>query len=319
MTSSTDHIYKGETIYDQPEKVQSKFTVADGYQTHYLESGSARNPPLVLVHGGNFQVGLGTDRWFPNMVPLGRKFHVFAADELGCGQTDAPRAIDDIGDVRVRADHVIAFIDALGLGPVNLVGQSQASWIVAYIALRRPDLVRDMVLVDTASLAVADGGMGNEHIESKFTASFLPGTMVNESIRPEKEPLREWISLMLADATVVPDAFLHRCVKLAETWMLIWDQPWRKFWADGGVRNRAQYIVDGVHLGDVVYKLPKPPLLVWGRNSVKTIDNGVNLYKRCPSGSQFHVFNHANHFLWIDQWSDFNDLVAWYLLRSKWH
>lgn len=120
-----------ETIFDNPAKVEDKFLVADGYRTHYLTAGSEAAEPVVLVHGGSCEIGMGLDRWYPSVSPLSRHFRVHAVDEIGHGQSDPPRDLGDLGHTRVRAEHVLAFIEALGVGPVNLVGQSQGGWIAA--------------------------------------------------------------------------------------------------------------------------------------------------------------------------------------------
>ena len=301
-----------ETIYDHPDKVERKFIEADGYRTHYLASGSEDAKPLLLVHGGNFETGLGADRWFPTMVPLGRHFRVIAADQLGGGETDAPRDILDIGDVRVRANHMVAFIEALDIGPVHILGQSQGAWISAFIALTRPDLVDELILVDCASIALPAGGVDKA---ARLSETYFPGTMVRKSIEMTREGMREWMSSFQYDATIMPDAYLDRCAELGRKWYPIWDEPWKKYWSDGGERNRQQYLVDGVHIGELVPTLTQKPLLMWGRNSVKGVDNGLALYKRIPD-AQFHVFDKADHFLWSDQWRDFNSLTTWFLTRN---
>jgi pimeloyl-ACP methyl ester carboxylesterase len=302
------------SIYDHPDKVRSNFILADNYRTHFLESGASDAKPVILIHGGNFEFGMGVDRWYPTVLPLAKNFRVIAVDELGGGGTDAPRNIDDIGDVHVRGDHVLAFLEVLRLGPYHLVGQSQGAWIAAYIALKRPDLVDRLVLVDSASLALPAGGMGGSNIGADFTGSFLPGTMVKKSLDATKDSLRDAVSTMVYDQSMLSDPFLSRLVPLAEKWLPIWHDPWRRFWADGGKKNRDQYLVDGVHIGEIVHTLKRPPLIIWGNNSVKGIDNGVSLYKRIPD-AQFHVFDKANHFLWLDRWRDFNGLVTWFLSR----
>lgn len=38
------------------------------------------------------------------------------------------------------------------------MGQSQGAWISAFIAVTRPDLVKGLVLVDSASLTLPEGG-----------------------------------------------------------------------------------------------------------------------------------------------------------------
>lgn len=305
-----------QTIYDYPDKVQSKFIEVDGYRTHYLTSGNEDSKPLVLVHGGNFQIGLAAERWFPNIVPLGEHFRVFAVDELGGGETDAPRDIRDIGHIRVRAEHVLAFIETLDVGPVHLLGQSQGAWITAYVAYKRPDLVDQLVLVDTASLALPDGGMGGPNIAERFTEASLPGTMVRMDIDATPEGIRDWMKTYQYDVSVLPDAYLARCAELAKKWIPIWEEPWKEFWADGGKRNEEQYLVDRSPLRDHVSELQFDPLIIWGNNSVKGVDNGLKLFKRIPD-AQFHVFDKADHFLWIDQWEDFNSLVTWFLTRER--
>ena len=140
-----------ETLFNSPDKWESKYITADGYNTHYIEAGKNNPEPLILVHGGANEIGMGNYRWYPNIIPLGEHFHVHAVDELGHGYTDPPRNLEDLGHVRVRAEHVISFIEALDVGPVNLAGQSQGGWIVAYITIKRPELVKKLVLIDSGS------------------------------------------------------------------------------------------------------------------------------------------------------------------------
>jgi pimeloyl-ACP methyl ester carboxylesterase len=172
--------------------------VAGGYRTHYLESGDPTAKPVVLIHGANFEFGMGVDCWYQTILPLSKAFHVIAVDELGGGGTDAPANLDDIGDVRARGDHVLAFIEALRISPAHVIGQSQGAWIASYIALTRPDLVDRLILVDSASLALPGGGMGGSNIAPRFSSDFFPGTMVRKSLHPTKrafaKPCHPWCS-----------------------------------------------------------------------------------------------------------------------------
>lgn len=303
------------SMYDHPELVQVKTIEADGYKTSYLEAGKADAPPLVLAHGGNFELGTASDRWYPTILPLAKHFRVFAVDELGSGGTDAPRNLADLGDVQVRAQHVLNFVEALNVGPVHLMGQSQGAWIVAYVALKRPDLARKVVLVDSASLALPAGGVGGPNIGQNFADSYLPGTMVRRNLEVTPDGIRDFYSTMVYDQSMLSDPFVERALALGRKWAPIWHKPWREFWADGGKRNRDQYIVDGRHLGESARNLVKP-LIIWGNNSVKGISNGVDFYRSIPD-AQFHVFDKANHFLWLDQWKEFNSLVTWFLSRPE--
>ena len=178
----------------------------DGYRTHYLEAGDPSAPPLLLVHGGSVKIGMGVDRWYPTILPLAETFHVIAIDQLGHGETDAPREFRDLGMVKVRAAHIIKFIEQLNLGPINLVGQSQGGWINAFITLTRPDLVKDVVIVDSASLSgSAVGGK-----LPFFKDAFKPGTMIPKSDLTTREGIKDHVSKFTYTPEVVTDELLDR-------------------------------------------------------------------------------------------------------------
>jgi pimeloyl-ACP methyl ester carboxylesterase len=77
-----------ETLFNSPDKFKSRFATVDAYKTHYIEAGEENSERLLLVHGGANDVGMDSYRWYPSIVPLGKRFHVYAIDELGHGQTD---------------------------------------------------------------------------------------------------------------------------------------------------------------------------------------------------------------------------------------
>lgn len=303
-----------ETIYDHQDRVRSRFVTVDGYRTHYLESGASDAPTVVLIHGANWDFGLGADRWFPTIVPLGRNFRVLAPDQLGGGRTDAPRDLGEIGNVRDRAQHMLDFVEGLDVGPVHLVGQSQGSWIAAFIAVRRPDLVDRLVLVESASLALPADGLSAEGLAPRFEAQVIPGTMSNRRISEGTDVaggVREWLEANAYSPDILIDPYVDACLRLADVWAPIWRDPWRKSW-DQPERHRAQYLVDGQPLGRQLHRLP-PSLLIWRKSPARVLDLGVDLYRRMPEGSQLHVVDRADHHLWQDRWDLFNRLVTTYL------
>lgn len=110
-------------------------------KTWYDERG--RGEPLVLVHGGVVDA-----RFFAsNIEPLSARFHVFAVDLRGHGHTpdvDGPFSYDAF------ANDTVAFIEAVVGAPAHVVGHSIGAGVALYLALRRPDLVRRLVLVSGA-------------------------------------------------------------------------------------------------------------------------------------------------------------------------
>ena len=131
----------------------SKFLAADGFETHYVEKGSG--PPLVLVHGG----GAGADAWGNWRSCIDRyadRFRVIAVDMPGFGRTAKPSPETYDYSQASRNRHLAAFIDALGLGAVNLIGNSMGGATSLGVAMARPDLVRKLVLMGAAGLDIAN-------------------------------------------------------------------------------------------------------------------------------------------------------------------
>lgn len=129
----------------------SRYLEVDGIRTHYLEAGSG--PTLVLIHGG----GAGADAWgnWRGCIPLyAANFRVVAVDMVGFGRTDKPDPAGYAYTQESRNAHMAAFIERLGGGAVNLIGNSMGGATTLGVAMRRPELVRKMVLMGSAGIAV---------------------------------------------------------------------------------------------------------------------------------------------------------------------
>jgi pimeloyl-ACP methyl ester carboxylesterase len=131
----------------------SKSVDVCGQPTHYLEAGSG--PALVLIHGG----GAGADSWgnWKDCLPLfARHFRVFAMDMIGFGKSaKPPQDSYDYGQ-RQRNRHLAEFIEKLSLGPVSLIGNSMGGATALGVAIARPELVRKLVLMGSAGLAISN-------------------------------------------------------------------------------------------------------------------------------------------------------------------
>jgi esterase len=130
----------------------------NGYDMAYLELGEGT--PLVCVHGtlGDFRV------WSPVLGPLSRRHRVISLslrhffpehwDGAGTGYTIAQHVAD-----------VIGLIEALGAGPVDLMGHSRGGHIAFRVAQQRPDLLRRLVLAEP-------GGNVDATLSSSVSPSF---------------------------------------------------------------------------------------------------------------------------------------------------
>jgi pimeloyl-ACP methyl ester carboxylesterase len=109
-----------------------------GVRTWYDERGDGE--PLGLLHGG-----VVDSRFFDkNIDALAARFHVFAPERRGHGHTP-----DVAGPITydLMAQDTIEFLEAVVDGAAHLVGHSDGAVVALLIALRRPDLVRRLVLI----------------------------------------------------------------------------------------------------------------------------------------------------------------------------
>ena len=115
------------------------YVEAGGRKIFWRESGSGE--PLLYVHGNT-----GSLRWFEGVMDIpGRR--VIALDMPNFGRSDALGVPADIG---AYADAVAAFMDALGLRGIPVVGHSLGGAVVQSLACKRPELASAILLVDPA-------------------------------------------------------------------------------------------------------------------------------------------------------------------------
>jgi pimeloyl-ACP methyl ester carboxylesterase len=114
-------------------------SIDDG-RLYYTERGAG--DAVVLVHGG-----LSDGRtWQAQLEALSTSHRVIAYTRrdhhVGRAQAEAPDQMGkDIQDLATLAGK-------LGLGPVHLVGHSWGAFVCLWLSIRRPDLVRSLVLAE---------------------------------------------------------------------------------------------------------------------------------------------------------------------------
>jgi pimeloyl-ACP methyl ester carboxylesterase len=124
------------------ERVHTMQTLpVNGYDMAYLEVG--QGPPLLCVHGSlcDFRI------WSCVLGPLSARHRVIAVSL----RHFFPEHWDGSGDSYSIAQHtadVIAFIEQLKAGPVDLMGHSRGGHIAFRVAQQRPDLLRKLILAE---------------------------------------------------------------------------------------------------------------------------------------------------------------------------
>jgi pimeloyl-ACP methyl ester carboxylesterase len=124
-----------------------RVTAANGIEYAYRELGKSQVPLVLLQH---FRGNL--DNWDPALVDeLAAERRVIAFDNVGVGGTTGRTP----NTVEAMAYDAIAFLEALELRQVDLLGFSIGSFVAQEIALVRPDLLRRVVLASSAPQGAA--------------------------------------------------------------------------------------------------------------------------------------------------------------------
>src|SRR5215213_5466545 len=118
-------------------KIQDYVDVG-GLRTYYEVEGTGE--PLVLLHGGFCPI-----ETFGGLTPLlAERYRVYVPERRAHGRTP-----DVAGPItyEAMAQDTIAFMEAVSLSSAHLVGWSDGAVVGLLMALRRPELVRRLVLI----------------------------------------------------------------------------------------------------------------------------------------------------------------------------
>jgi pimeloyl-ACP methyl ester carboxylesterase len=139
---------------EQLADADSRFITLQGLRVHYKRVGQGE-PAMLLLHG----FGASLYSWREVLEPLGRLGAVVAYDRPAFGLTSRPmpgewQGASPYGST-AQVDLAIALLDALGIRRAVLVGHSAGGALAVQIALRYPQRVVGLVLVDAA---IYEGG-----------------------------------------------------------------------------------------------------------------------------------------------------------------
>ena len=134
------------------EKLEAKYAVpashyvdlGEGVRVHYRDDGDPARPVIVLVHGFGDSF-LTWEGWIKALSP---NYRVITLDLPGHGLTRAPKTYAPEPDR--YADLIDALAAKLDLPPFAIVGNSMGGGVAWRFALRHPERLNALVLLDAA-------------------------------------------------------------------------------------------------------------------------------------------------------------------------
>lgn len=253
------------------ENAPNKSLDVNGTSFVYREFGKRVGVPIVFLH----HLTAVLDDWDPRVVDgLAARHHVIAFDNRGVGGSggSTPTSVEEM------ARDAIAFIRALGLSKVDLLGFSLGGFIVQVIAQQQPDLVRKVIIAGA-------GPAGGEGISNM-------GAVLQDAIAKAgasgKHPKHFLFFSQTSNGQAAANAFLAR---LSE----------RKEGRDAPIGNETIHAqLTAIHAwgqGDAskLSGIHQPVLVANGdRDVMAPTINSFELARRLPN-AQLSVFPDASH------------------------
>jgi len=263
---------------------ESRFVDADGIKTHYIESGTGE--PLILIHGG----GPGADgygNWHGCLPGFGREFRAIAVDMLGFGRTDKPDPTTFTYSQDARTDHMIAFIEVLNVRPVSLIGNSMGGITSLGVAMKRPELVKKLVLMGPAGIKT-----------SEVSAALAPLMNYDGTV----EGMRKVIDVLTYAEFKIDDSMLQYRVNLSN------DPATKKALAATMQWVRSQH---GLYFeDDLIRQVKTSTLVVGGKNDPIVTPDQIYKFLELLENSRGYVIPHCGHWVMIEHSEEFIQITT---------
>lgn len=285
-----------------------KFVDVAGINTRYFEMGSG--DPLVLVHGGQYGSLTNAYTWSLNFEGLSKHFHVYALDKLGMGHTDNPKSDQDY-TFDATVDHIHSFIETLGMDGVTLGGHSRGALPVTRISIDHPDLVRNLLICDSNTLAPDELTSSEKNFYQSFQKTAL-SEATRESV--QSEPIANAYSTKHITADYVDE--LYKIAHLPKTEEALHKLEVAESPFYPSLKKLKQETLQMIEDG----RLKAPTLITWGFNDPSAgVRLGLHLMEiigaKVPR-SHLHVFNEAGHHVYREHPDDFNRVVTTFTKMS---
>ncbi len=229
-----------------------------------IRTGPRGGPPVVLVH----PVGLDLTYWGEQIESLRRDHDVIAFDLPGHGRSPG-RAEDWTLDqaAAVLADMVVA----TEAGPAHVVGLSVGGMIAQAFALARPELMRSLVLIDTAAAFPEPARAGMRERAATVRADGMQaviGSTLDRWFTPETRAQRPDIIDRVTKTLLADDAAVHAAM---------WD------------------MIAELDLVGALHRVTCPTLILVGEHDPSSPVAAAKTLADRIAGSQMHVIPATSH------------------------
>lgn len=271
--------------------VRHKRVIVDGMNIHYAVAGDG--PPIVFLHG----LGASSVTWEENIGPLSERFSVYTPDIPGHG--DSVKLGVDY-NTRAGVSFVLGFLDQVGAQSAALCGSSMGGLIALLAALKHPDRVSQLVLINSA-------GLGRE-IAGYLRVMSLP--FLGELLEgPTRRSARAMMKLVFGPRREYPEALFQELVRTRSL--------------PGGRDAVLKSLREGVNIYGMKRRyrllhrlrdLRMPLMIVWGALDPVFPSRLAHAAAEAAPGARLLFFPDAGHWPHMEKAERFNTEITAFLL-----
>lgn len=270
-----------------PYFAEEKVADIDGVKVVYIEAGEG--PTIIFVHG----LGGSISDWRENFEYFSEKYHVIILDLPGYGKSekreDIPYGMDYFTEV------IAKLMDRKNIEKATLVGNSMGGFIAANFALRHPDRLDKLVLVD------ANGALN------------MPRPLVKVF---EKVSTKTWMKIInerMIDSTpknvfYSPEFFPYD--RIEETMIIYHSDEFPK-WVDA--MRRSAISLGNTRIKKRLGEIKTPTLIVWGFNDKLVRLDAARVFNADIPDSMLFIVKECGHMPQLEKPDVFNKAVDIFL------
>ncbi|NRA63874.1 MAG: alpha/beta fold hydrolase [Pseudobacteriovorax sp.] len=270
---------------------QPQYHVVDSHRMHYVDEGEG--DPILMIHGNPTW-----SFYYRNLIKEFSTSHrVIAPDHIGCGLSEKPDDSQYDFTLERRVQDLESLVTSLGLKDITLVVHDWGGMIGFTFATRFPELIKSLVVFNTAafhnpkglqlpmSIRMCRTGLLGEILVRGFNAFSKGATLTcctKKSLSAEEKrgylaPYNNWKNRLA----------VHRFVK--DIPLTKDDQAWSVV---NDVEKRLSTLSD------------KPLLILWGEKDFVFDDKFLTRWREYFPHAEVHTYPDSGHFVVEDSHDD---------------
>jgi pimeloyl-ACP methyl ester carboxylesterase len=273
----------------------------DGTTVNYVDLDStgvesSEREPVVFVHG----LGGQWQNWLENLPRAALERRVIALDLPGFGASPMPRDKITIS----RYGHwVNQLCEELGLGRVDVVGNSMGGYISAEVAIQFPERIDQLILVSAAGITTADVARRPIYTAGRIATAMTAHSAAQYRAIASRPKARHMALLLVArhPSLLKADLAYEGFIKGA-------GRPG----FESALRACLEY-----DFRDRLPEIRQPTLIVWGENDSIIPVQDAQEFERLIPDSRKVVMKDTGHIPMAERPGAFNNLMMEFLAETR--